>query len=74
MGLVDAELKLETLPLAPLPPLRPRTGVLRLLLLTSMGEGGEDELESICVAFRLSARSLADNSFDRVRPIFFEGC
>ena len=75
VGLDDAELKLDIDPLVPLPPLRPRDGVLRLLLLTSIGDGGdEDELESICVAFRLSARSLADSSFDRVRPIFLEGC
>lgn len=48
MALDVAELKLDTLPLGPLPPLRPRTGVLRLLLLTSMGDGGDDdELESI---------------------------
>ena len=45
-----------------------------------MGEGGDEEdslllnvFESIRVAFRLSARSLADNYFDRVRPIFLDG-
>jgi hypothetical protein len=75
VGLDDAELKLDTDPLCPRP-LRLRPGVLRLLLLpTSMGEGGdEDEFESICVALRLSARSFADSSFDRVRPIFLDGC
>jgi hypothetical protein len=48
VGLDDVELKLDTDPLCPLP-LRPRPGVLRLLLLlTSMGDGGEDdEFESI---------------------------
>jgi hypothetical protein len=75
VGLEDVELKLDTDPLVFLPPLRPRTGVLRLLLLlTSIGEGGDEDELSICVALRLSARSLADNSFDRVRPIFLDGC
>jgi hypothetical protein len=75
VGLDEAELKLDTDPLCPLP-LRLRPGVLRLLLLlTSIGDGGDDdEFESICVALRLSARSLADSSFDLVRPIFLDGC
>lgn len=78
-----AELKLDTDPLGSLPLelFRPREGVFRLPLppLTSMGDGGEDPslpekvLESICVALRLSARSLAESSFDRVRPIFLDG-
>lgn len=73
-----AELKLEMEPLASLPlgPFRLRDGVPP----TSIGDGGDDApslvlnvFESIRVAFRLSAKSLADNSFDRVLPIFFDG-